>query len=283
MLKHNFLEKDIADELLDELAECNSFETNKFWLFNRQCESSHAVACFASESYSCPKLVYNGAYSRDPQRYSKVFSTAAAKLQHYMNETVIPSRKPLKYQRKEPWTSHFCVVNRFQNVRAKLDWHSDRLNHIGPHNFIASISLGSPRYFSLRSSHLPRAKTYKVLLPHNCLFVMHPGCQEEFKHTVQPMRAPVALHPKYGSLRFSLTFRHYLNDFIDLAPRCRCDLPMVLQRAFKSKETHGAYFWLCEARYQNRDCGSFSWADFNSPDYTAPSIDFALRWVPSDE
>lgn len=282
-LKHNFLPEELADSLLDELAAMNNgeFERNRFWLFDRECVSSHAAATFAAHWYSCPKLVYNGVYTAEPHKYSAVFQKAASLLEQYMNETVIPSSKPLKYQHQGTWKSGFCVVNRFDNVRAKLDWHSDRLNHIGPHNFIVSLSLGSPRYFSMRSTHLLQARTFRVLLPHNCFFVMRPGCQEEFKHTVAPMRTPVALHPKYGTLRFSLTFRNYLTEFITNAPRCRCDLPMILQRAFKSKDTHGAYFWLCEARYQNKDCGAFHWADFSNEaeHYVAPSLEFASRWT----
>lgn len=284
LLHLNFFPQELADGLLHELVSSkDKFHSRQFYLFGNLCQLNMMVAPFAARDNDCPALVYNGLAvggSAGPHEYTHRFDLAAKRLEAWMNETVIPGSKRLPFQRKDRWKAGFCVVNMYEKLNNHLDWHLDRLSSIGPHNFIASVLLGLTRVFKLRSTH-NTGPVYLVPLPHNSVFLMRPGCQEEYKHTLGPMAKLVLLHPDVGSLRISLTFRHYPADFIRNLPKCRCDIPMMLRRAFKSKETRGTYFWLCENVYQNKDCGAFEWANFDNWDghFIATSQEVASRWL----
>lgn len=291
LLELKFFPRDVADDLLAELAAAkDKFKTRQFYLFGNLCTLDVLTTVFAARDNDCPSLVYNGlpvagANLKGPNEYSRRFETAAKYLEDAMNERVIPLNPRLPLQRKERWTAGFCVANRYQKMSNHLDWHSDRLSHIGPHNYIASVLLGLTRIFKLRSTYDPNGPVYLVPLPHNSLFIMKPGCQEEFKHTLAPMSRTLLLHPEVGSLRIGLTFRHYPADFIRNVPKCRCNIPMMLRRAFKSAKTKGTYYWLCENVYQNKECGTFHWADLSNFEghFVAASVESASRWLADEE
>lgn len=281
----NFLPKDVADRLLDELMDQKQvFHFNQFYLFGNECVLNHGVATFSRPEAVYPKLVYNGKVSRTPTTYSETFEKAAKVTEDVVRNEIAHAPK-LTFQRPEPWTSDFCVANYYEKMLSNLQWHSDRLSHIGPHNFVASVSVGATRMFRLRSTHQPGAPIYQVPLPHNSLLLMRAGCQEEYKHCVSSMSRPIALHPKAGSTRFGLTFRHYPLDFIANLPKCACDMRMVLRRTYKQPETRGKYFWLCENVYQNKDCGAFEYADFSNEEghYIAESADDASVWIAPED
>lgn len=162
------------------------------------------------------------------------------------------------------WTSDFCLVNCYEKLDSNLAWHSDRLSHIGPLNYVASLSLGATRVFRLRRNYDKNSPTFHIPLPHNSVLLMKPGCQEEFQHCVGIMSKAIALHETSGSIRFGLTSRHYPPFFIENLPKCQCNLGMILRRSYKNVAIRGQYFWACENIYQNKDCGDFHWADFNN-------------------
>lgn len=183
------------------------------------------------------------------------------------------------------WTSDFCLVNCYEKLHNNLAWHSDRLSHIGPLNYVASLSLGATRVFRLRSNHDKNAPTFHIPLPHNSVLLMKPGCQEEFQHCVESMSKAIALHDVSGSLRFGLTSRHYPPFFIENLPKCRCNLGMILRRSYKNVAIRGQYFWACESIYQNKDCGDFHWADFNnvSGHYIAKDQSCISTWIAPED
>lgn len=300
----NFLPTQIAESLLSELMECrHSFKSNRFYLFGNQCELSHLLGMFSRPQAAYAKLVYNGLRRSTPTDYTPIMEEACVRLEKFVNEEIIPNEpKPIwnieaerkqkneeQQQEDEPkfyWTSDFCLVNCYEKLQNKLDWHSDRLSHIGPLNYVVSLSLGSTRVFSLRNNHQKDAPTYHIPLPHNSVLLMKPGCQEEFKHCVQSMKRAITVHKTANSLRFGITARHYPPFFIENLPKCRCNLGMILRRSYKSVATRGQYFWSCENVYQNKDCGQFHWADFNNVcgHYIAKDKRSVSTWIaPEDE
>lgn len=191
-----------------------------------------------------------------------------------------------KEKKENFWTSDFCLVNCYEKLQNNLAWHSDRLSHIGPLNYVASLSLGATRVFRLRSNYNKNAPTFHIPLPHNSVLLMKPGCQEEFQHCVESMSKAIAIHEKCGSLRFGLTSRHYPAFFIQNLPKCKCDLGMILRRSYKNVAVRGQYFWSCENIYQNKDCGDFHWADFKnvSGHYIAKDDSCISTWIaPEDQ
>lgn len=264
-LHRNFFPPDLAEALLRDLeAHDEDYRSHHFYLFGNKCELNHKVGAFSKPNATYSRLVYNGLGQRKPIGYTANFNEAAEMIQNFINSEAAPKLQRLPFQSLEPWNADFCVVNLYNKMSSNLEYHLDRLSHIGPHNFVSSISLGLTRMFRLRSNHRQNAPILQVPLPHNSLFIMNPGCQEEYKHSINPMAKPVDLHPRVGAKRYGLTFRHYPEKFILNSPRCKCGMGMTLRRAYKAVETRGRYFWSCENKYQNKDCGVFHWADFSN-------------------
>lgn len=281
-LHPNFFSTEIADMLLDDLLENTDYYTTKdFYLFGNHCVLNHGNGGFCKPGSVYPDLIYNGRKTRKPRPYSAIFNKAADTVDAYVNDVVIPANDTLPFQRKQPWCGNFCVVNYYQKLHNNLEWHSDRLSHIGPHNYIASVSLGSTRMFRLRSNESTNGTIYQIPLTHNSLLIMKPGCQEKYKHCVNSMLKALEVHPKVGTTRFGLTFRCYDPTFLANLPKCKCDMSMTLRRSFKTKATRGRYFWLCENLYQNKDCGTFHWADFSNAKghYIAKDTESISTWV----
>lgn len=267
-LYRNFLPKELSNLILEYLmSKRTELSPNKFYLFDNWCQANHDLGFFHDRKYANDKyrqLIYNGKHHREINTYGDELTQAAQLVNDFINDIITKSKR-LPFESKEQWSCDVCVVNYYERMSNNLDWHSDRLSHIGPHNYIASISLGATREFRIRKVY-PPSQLYAIQVPHNSLIVMHPGCQEEYKHSVNALRASIQLHPISGSGRFNLTFRHYRDDIIQHIPKCKCDMSMTLRRAFKTPETRGRYFWTCENKYQNKDCGTFFWADFNNID-----------------
>lgn len=281
-LHPNFFSPEIADKLLDDVIEhTDYYKSHDFHLFGNHCVLNHGNGAFCKPGSEYPNLIYNGRKTRTPLPYSAMFSKAADVIDGYINDVVIPANKRLPFQRKLPWCGNFCVVNYYKKLQNNLEWHSDRLSHIGPHNYIASVSLGSTRMFRMRSNSSSNGTIYQIPLTHNSLLIMKPGCQEKYKHCVNSMLKPLEVHLKVGTTRFGLTFRCYDKHFLKNLPKCKCDMNMTLRRSFKVAATRGRYFWLCENLYQNKDCGTFHWADFSNAEghYIARNLESISTWV----
>lgn len=282
----NFLPEKLANELLTDLMNSRSgYRPNEFYLFGNLCKLAHDMKIYSKFTKNEHDLVYNGIVTSDPAPYTESFTKASELLTEFMNEKLIPLFAPLPFQTKMKWEGDYCVVNFYQDLQNNLEYHSDRLSHIGPHNYVASVSLGCTRMFRMKSTYKKNSPTFQIPLPHNSLFIMRPGCQEEYKHSIVSMAKPVSLHPQVGAARFGLTFRFFPRDFISNIPRCSCNLGMTLRRSFKTVATRGRYFWLCENLYRNKDCGGFHWADFSNVEdhFVAKSLEDASVWFSPDD
>ncbi|GEQ72028.1 hypothetical protein JCM33374_g5714 [Metschnikowia sp. JCM 33374] len=282
----NFLPESMSEKIQDDFLDMkDKFGKNKFYLFGNLCESNHSTGIFSRPAAAFSKLVYNGLKRPKPFQYSDSLESVARYTECFINEKIIPNSEKLSFQSNEPWTNDFCVVNCYEKLQNNMDWHSDRLSHIGPHNYVASISLGTTRMFRLRSTYKEHGPIYEVPLPHNSLFLMRPGCQEEFKHSLSTMSKAVDVHPRLGTMRFGITARCYPTFFIENSPKCKCGTGMLLRRSYKSVSTRGRYFWSCENTYQNKGCNSFYWCDFQNVEghYIAKDGQSVSTWIAPED
>jgi alkylated DNA repair dioxygenase AlkB len=93
------------------------------------------------------------------------------------------------------------VGNFYRNGQDSIGWHSDDEPSMGCSPAIASITLGACRKFSIKPK-TKGAKATHFWLEHGSLFLMLPGCQQEYVHQL----------PKDGKCfteRINLTFRPY--------------------------------------------------------------------------
>ncbi|CUM45907.1 uncharacterized protein AC631_05714 [Debaryomyces fabryi] len=286
----SFLPPDLANRILKYLmTQTDKVSPHEFYLFDNLCKANHSLGFFHTPNIDpvYENLIYNGKKGKS-NLYNKDFEDVSTYVKDFMNNNIIPNVKRLPFQPTETWNSDVCVVNYFESLSNNLDWHSDRMSHIGPHNFIASISLGATREFRLRKNYSvgkDPSPIYSIIIPHNSMVIMQPGCQEEYKHSVNALRTAFQVNSISGSARFNLTFRFFPLDFIKQLPRCRCDLAMTLRRSFKAIETRGKYFWSCENKYQNKDCGCFYWANFDNIDdnFRAESEETASQWIAPED
>jgi alkylated DNA repair dioxygenase AlkB len=91
------------------------------------------------------------------------------------------------------------LLNRYRDGRDGMGWHTDDEPELGRNPAIASVSLGTPRRFSLRHR---RRKDLKIdlELPHGSLLVMAGPTQHHWVHALPKTRRPVGE-------RINLTFR----------------------------------------------------------------------------
>eukprot|EP00536_Pseudo-nitzschia_multiseries_P015116 jgi/Psemu1/165148/gw1.822.19.1 len=92
-----------------------------------------------------------------------------------------------------------CLLNFYEDGQQRIGWHADR-EEIGRTTPIASVSLGAPRKFLVRSQIDGRRDRASLQLRSGSLVVMEPSCQTQYLHSV-PKESEVV----HG--RINLTFR----------------------------------------------------------------------------
>ncbi len=99
------------------------------------------------------------------------------------------------------WNLNLCLANLYRDGNDSNGWHSDDEKELGPDPAIASVSLGSERYFQLRPKK-NRSDTYKILLEGGSLLLMYPPMQRFWQHQIPKT------HRILGP-RINLTFRQF--------------------------------------------------------------------------
>lgn len=74
------------------------------------------------------------------------------------------------------------IGNQYRDGNDHIGWHSDDSKEMGKSPAIASLSLGATRKFQLRHKQTKQVHTFE--LTHGSLFVMLPGCQEQYHHRI---------------------------------------------------------------------------------------------------
>jgi len=96
------------------------------------------------------------------------------------------------------------LLNRYRSGRDSMGYHSDAEPELGVNPLIASVSLGAPRRFVLRSKRGPEsARPFELSLGHGSLLVMGGTCQHAFRHAVPKERGA-------SGERINLTFRRVI-------------------------------------------------------------------------
>lgn len=97
-----------------------------------------------------------------------------------------------------------CFLNRYDDEKKQLGWHSDDSPEMDTNHPIAVVSLGVKREIWWRpigfSGVIP--KEWRQLLQHGSLFIMPPGFQELYQHKIPKC-------DRECGIRISLTFRRY--------------------------------------------------------------------------
>mmetsp|Transcript_5793 Transcript_5793/g.11324 ORF Transcript_5793/g.11324 Transcript_5793/m.11324 type:complete len:776 (+) Transcript_5793:144-2471(+) len=92
-----------------------------------------------------------------------------------------------------------CLLNFYEDGQQRIGWHADR-EEIGRKTPIASVSLGAPRQFLVRSQTDGRRDRATLQLESGSLVVMKPVCQTRYLHSI-------AKEAEITHGRINLTFR----------------------------------------------------------------------------
>ena len=94
-----------------------------------------------------------------------------------------------------------CLLNLYRHGDDRMGWHADDEPEIDQTQPIGSLSLGASRDFHLRH-RVKRDHRIALTLSDGDLLIMHPGCQQNWMHSVPQRR-------RISTPRINLTFRRF--------------------------------------------------------------------------
>ncbi len=94
------------------------------------------------------------------------------------------------------------LANLYRDGHDAMGWHSDAEPELGPAPVIASVSVGAPRRFALKSRTQPQQRL-TLELPHGSLLLMSGPTQRNYRHALPRTARPIGA-------RINLTFRQIL-------------------------------------------------------------------------
>ncbi len=181
LLDPEWLPADEASALLQALLREVPWETHRIRLFGREVDSPR-LSCWIGD----PGARY---------RYSGTLFEP-----HPWPAALLPVRGRLMRALDHPFDS--VLANRYRDGRDGMGWHRDDERELGPRPVIASLSLGAPRRFALKS--LEGAHRLALDLPHGSLLVMRGATQERYRHALPKTT-------RAAGERVNLTFRRIVN------------------------------------------------------------------------
>ncbi|KAG0029739.1 hypothetical protein BGZ82_007745 [Podila clonocystis] len=276
-LIHNVLDKDLASRLLQVMmVESETWNRNRWWLFERIVESPHKTSYYAEDNHDLAEVsgwTYNGKKQDPPRKFLKEMDEAKLVVRRIVNE-LRATRDLHPYEEQGEWKCNVAAVNHYAHSKESVGWHADKLTYLGPRPTIGSLTLGATRFFRIRKV-VPDVKNpdtagqmISIALPHNSLCIMWPPMQEEWKHEI-PAQATVTPHPirRVGTARINITYRLRRPGFApEDTPVCKCGVAMVLRCVFKNKANYGKYFYMCYAAgsQEGKSCSEFHWVDMEA-------------------
>ncbi len=170
-----------ANVLQDELISGVPWQIHRIRIFGRLVDSPR-LSCWMGDA--------GAAY-----RYSGVSFAPVSWL-----PALVPVRERLQMETGHPFNS--VLLNRYRDGRDCMGWHSDDEPELGPQPFIASLSLGQTRRFSLKHRTRPELRA-SVELRHGDLLLMGGDTQRHYRHALPRTTRTVGE-------RINLTFRNII-------------------------------------------------------------------------
>ncbi|RIA92567.1 hypothetical protein C1645_764860 [Glomus cerebriforme] len=241
------------------LKESDSFTRNQGFLFGNLVTSPHTSKYYISNEMKT-KGSDCACYFPPEMKQAKTI------IMNIVNEQR-KERKIYEYEVQGDWNPNIAAVNCYANSKEVVNWHSDKLTHLGPMPIIGSLSLGVTRQFRLRrfgneesNSNRQPSAIYSIPLKHNSLIIMWPPCQEHWKHEVCPQNS-IDKHPIAGFKRINITFRQSRDEYgSEMTPTCHHGEQCMLKPVFNGRNM-GRYFYSCNAGGPEGKCDFFEWLD----------------------
>lgn len=180
-MRRNWLAGAEADALLDVVRESVLWQIHRIRIFGRLVDSPR-LSCWMGDTGAAYR--YSGV-KFDPVPWVPALAQVRERLQietgHAFNSV---------------------LLNRYRDGRDCMGWHSDDEPELGPQPFIASLSLGQTRRFSLKHRTRPELRA-SVELRHGDLLLMGGDTQRLYRHALPRTTRAVGE-------RINLTFRNII-------------------------------------------------------------------------
>jgi len=187
-LFEEFLATAEARNLMVRLIAELSFEQRSIRLFGKKVLQPRLIAWAGKHPYS-----YSGD-TLEPREFPRAALSLLSLINASLKETS-PAAPPFNHM----------LANLYRNGSDSMGMHSDNERELGATPFIASVSLGATRTFSIAPKKIfrknqPKAPVLRIPLTHGSLLLMVPPTQENYLHGISKTKKPVAE-------RLNLTFR----------------------------------------------------------------------------
>lgn len=186
----NFLEKNIADDLLDELKKLD-YEHPSIKMWNKNIKIPRQQCWMADDNITSVDKTSKKYADLTQKQKQLPWSTNVLKLKTLLEELL-----DCKFD--------YVLINKYRNGQDYIGYHHDGEARDANNNIIASISLGETRKFILRhidwklKNILPTREEF--MLVHGSLIVMKDDTQIKWKHAIMKST-------KVKKERINLTFR----------------------------------------------------------------------------
>ncbi|KAF9215650.1 hypothetical protein BGZ59_000744 [Podila verticillata] len=164
------------------LVESETWNRNRWWLFERIVESPHKTSYYTEDSHDLAEVsgwTYNGKKQDPPRKFLKEMDEAKLVVRKIVNE-LRSARELHPYEEQGEWKCNVAAVNHYAHSKESVGWHADKLTYLGPRPTIGSLTLGATRFFRIRKV-VPDVKNpdtagqmISIALPHNSLCIMWP-------------------------------------------------------------------------------------------------------------
>jgi alkylated DNA repair dioxygenase AlkB len=173
-----FLSANEAQELFDNLLENTPWKHDEITLFGKTHPQPRLTAFYGSGDLS---------YS-----YSTIKMNA-----NPWNSTLLALKKKVEIEAETTFNS--VLLNLYRDGKDSNGWHADNEKDLGLNPIIASVTLGSERFFHLKHNITVENKC-KIKLENGSLLVMKGSTQHFYKHQIPKTALQI-------SPRINLTFR----------------------------------------------------------------------------
>ncbi|MCP3689739.1 MAG: alpha-ketoglutarate-dependent dioxygenase AlkB [Gammaproteobacteria bacterium] len=171
-----------GDRLLRELTDSITWRQEEVTLYGKRYPQPRLSAWYGDHGYR-----YSG-ISLEPQPWTK---------------PLLRLKRSIESITGQQFNS--VLLNLYRDHNDSIGMHSDDERELGSQPAIASLSLGEPRYFTLRHKTRKQLKPFKLELESGSLLLMRGQTQHYWRHGIRKQRR--ACGP-----RISLTFRKIVNE-----------------------------------------------------------------------
>lgn len=174
-----FLDREASDYYFNKLSSELLWKSEKIKIFGKIFDQPRLLCWYGDKS---AVYTYSG-ITQIPNDWTKDLLELKQKIEHFCSKEF-----------------NSVLANKYRNETDSMGWHSDDEKELGPEPYIASLTLGATRKFSLKPKKGNKGETKHLYLESGSLLIMSGLTQKNWQHALPKTKK------KCGE-RINLTFR----------------------------------------------------------------------------